>query len=122
MGFFKDLFDLPALREENARLREQLDTERQRHLDREERLIDQVLTAAGRYGIKERSLNSPELPVAQPIPPPSVLTALEEAQLKAFLESAVEEGRSPQEAAQLFQIWKAGGPMPFQANDNMIEN
>jgi len=120
MGFFRDLLDVPSLRSENAKLRKELESERQRHRDREERLIDQILTAAGRYGIKERSI--PTQDNNQQLPPPMPLSALEEAQRNAFLESAAEEGRPPQEAMKLFDIWKAGGPMPFQLDTNLIEN
>lgn len=118
MGFFKDLFDLPALREEAASLREQLDRERTRHLEREERLIDQILTAAGRYGIKE---NVQPVAASSQNPPPPVRNQLQLAQLKAFVECAEEEGRPIQEAIALYDRFLSGGTMPFQEQQNMIE-
>lgn len=119
MGFWRDFLDLPALREEVANLREQLERERTRHLEREERLIDQTLTAAGRYGIKEPYLPTP---TSQPTPPPLAQNELQTAQLKAFVECAEEEGRPISEAIALYNLYLAGGRMPFQEQRDMIDN
>lgn len=119
MGWIRDLFEISALRRENVNLREQLEQERSRHLAREERLIDQVLTAAGRYGIAVAS-EAEAATVTSPQPQPLIKNALQEAQFHVFLECAQEEGRSLQEAIELFRQYQNGGPMPFQDQGNLI--
>lgn len=122
MGLLRDLFDLASVREENRRLREQLELERTRHLVREDALVDQVLTACGRYGLQEKTVERPVSAVSAPTPPPLIRTALEEAQFRAFVECANDEGRSVQEAAELFKRFRQGEKMPFQTQEDMITN
>ena len=84
-------------------------------------LLDRVLTASGRYGLGKDE--KPELTksVTPVLNLPETKTALEEAQLLAFQEAAIEEGRPPQEALGLYKLWRAGGTMPFQMQNNLIE-
>ena len=83
-------------RRENRALRLQLAAERERHRQREEALVDRVLTAANQYGLPEakpQPARRPPKPVIAPIAKPA--NALEEAELEFYEQCAVEAGFSP---------------------------
>lgn len=94
------------LKEKVASLEAELREERERSRHREDDLVNKVLLAAGRHGVPVDPKKAAEK-TAEP-KPPAPLTALEEARLDALRKAAVEAGRNPKEADQLFYAQRNG--------------
>jgi hypothetical protein len=94
-------FERRALRRRVAELEKALHAEAQRNREREDELINSVLTAAGRYGLAPRRAD-----VQSFTPPPlkasSPLNAIEEAQLEAYRQAARDAGRPAEDGDAYF--------------------
>ncbi len=97
-----------------AELESELRDERNRNRRREDDLVNQVLLAAGRYGVEPSKPKPKAEPVVKPRPR---LNAVQDATLKAYRKAAVEAGRSVQEADAVFWAELEGKPIPITQPD-----
>lgn len=100
---------LRTIAEQKARiasLEDDLRQERERARQREDALLDRVLTAAGRHGIAQVTQSPKEKPEVKP-----VITAIDEARLAALRDAAVRAGRPASDGD---AMWRAqlNGKMP----------
>lgn len=95
-------------------LEREMEKERARNVTRENFLISQVLTAAGRYGLPN-SVDPPKMQV-DPGPlgmhKPPILTALQRAQVTAIEEEGLRLGKSPEEIRSMVDLVKRGEMIP----------
>jgi hypothetical protein len=90
------------LRAERAEAAGKLEAERERNRAREERLVDRVLTTKGTYAISE--------PARREVRPEREreLTAIEEAELEMYKQSAVEQGYGEAVGQRMWERKRAG--------------
>jgi hypothetical protein len=102
------LSELERLRESCAQLTKELERERERNrkreerfLDRAERLVDRVIVSKGASGVITAAERKEETKKSSSSSIP--LTALEEAELKMYIESASENGFGPNVGRRMFE-------------------
>lgn len=83
--------------------------ERERNREHEGRLIDQVLTAAGRYAVSE----SPRRPAARQAAEKPPESALEEARREAYRRAAVDAGLTEEDGERAYRE-RFSSPVPFE--------
>lgn len=89
-------------------LEAELRAERERARHREDQLVDRVLTASGRHGLAPEPKAKPQAEPKPVVERP--LTALEEAEIAALRQAAIEAGRPPHEGEQYFYANRNGKP------------
>lgn len=108
---------LRRLARENARLQQQLarseakyESECARNRERENFLISQVLTAAGRYGLP-KSVDPPKVEAPRPMRRPE-LTGIQKATIAAIRAEGEARGESESEILEKIEAIKTGEVMP----------
>lgn len=86
--------------------RTRLDQERERHLQREDSLVDRILTGANKHGLSERTVE-PQKPVKRVLEP-QPLSAEDEATRSYYAQCARSAGLSPEVAEGWFQAYLRG--------------
>lgn len=92
-----------SLDEQRERRFTDLKEEHERNRQREERLVDRIATSKGSYPVSERKKVEASSPEPQ-------LTAVEEAELDMFRQSAIENGYSPEIGRRMWEAKRAGRP------------
>ena len=106
-----------ALESRLEALERKLDEERDRNRERENFLISQVLTAAGRYGLPA-SVDPPKYQMTAQAPPKQAeLTALQRSIIAAVELEGRENGRSESQIRQAVKSVKRGESMPVFEDD-----
>jgi len=106
MGLFTSYSELRRLRKRLSEVERQLETERARHLIREDALVNVALTAHGHRGVSEPSIEPPkkEKPPLEAQP----LSAEDEATLSYYKECARDAGMSEEMAEKWFRQYLDG--------------
>lgn len=104
------------------RLAAELSAERARNREREDHLVNGVVTAAGRYGLPPRAPEpepaahaEPSVQSADATHALGDLSAYDEAELEMYEEEAAAAGKTRADGRALWLKVKAGEPLPFEA-------
>lgn len=103
-----------TLDEQRERRFADLETERERNRQREERLVDRIATSKGSYPVTEPKKR--EVPKQEP-----QLTAVEEAELEMFQQSAVENGYSAEMGRRMWEKKRRGEPYQLPPRPKLEE-
>lgn len=102
--------DVATLEQRVVLLEQKLEEERARNVERENYLISQVLTAAGRYGLP-KSVDPPKpQPIVKPVAPE--LTGLQKATIAAVKADGEARGKSQREIQEVVDAIARGEKMP----------